>query len=156
MLERAIEIREDDLSGEPTQGLLRLHLQGMHANSPAGSVRALDLTALKAPGVTVWTVWISDQLAGIGALKDLGDHTGELKSMRTHPDFVRRGVASALLDYVIRVARARGMMRLSVETGSGPAFEPALSLYRRRGFIEGAAFADYEKSDFNRFLHLPL
>jgi putative acetyltransferase len=104
----------------------------------------------------VWTVWQGDEIAGIGALKDLGDRAGELKSMRTHPDFLRRGVAATLLGHIIDVAQTRGMVRLSLETGSGPYFEPALSLYRRRGFIEGEAFADYERSAFNQFLHLAL
>jgi putative acetyltransferase len=53
-------------------------------------------------------------------------------------------------------ARRRGYARLSLETGSGPAFEPALELYRKYGFTEGDAFDDYEKSPFNRFLHLDL
>ena len=149
-------IREDNLSGEQTQGLLKLHLEGMHANSPAGSVFALDLTGLKTPGVSVWTLWIGERVAGIAALKDHGDRTGEIKSMRTHPQFLRRGVAAALLDHIVNVARARGMRQLSLETGSGAVFEPALSLYRRRGFIEGAAFAQYEKSAFNQFFHLSL
>jgi putative acetyltransferase len=48
------------------------------------------------------------------------------------------------------------MRRLSLETGSGEAFEPALALYRRRGFTDGPAFADYVASDFNQFLHLEL
>lgn len=150
------DIREDDLSGNATRDLLRLHLEGMHANSPPGSVFALDYSELTAANVTVWTVWDNDKVAGIGALKDLGDRTGELKSMRTHPDFLRRGVAAALLDHVIDVAQTRGMVRLSLETGSGPYFEPALSLYRRRGFVEGAAYADYKRSVFNQFLHLAL
>jgi putative acetyltransferase len=66
------------------------------------------------------------------------------------------GVGAALLDRVIAEARARGMRRLSLETGSGPAFEPALKLYRKRGFVDGEAFADYVRSDFNQFLHLSL
>jgi putative acetyltransferase len=156
MLEQPFVIREDDLAGEQTRDLLRLHLEEMQANSPAGSVFALDLTGLKAPRVTVWTLWINDTVAGIAALKELGDRMGELKSMRTHPAFLRRGVASALLDHIVDVARARGLTRLSLETGSGPAFEPALSLYRRRGFVQGGTFADYEKSAFNQFLHLSL
>lgn len=150
------EIREDDLSGPATRALLRLHLEGMHATSPPGSVFALDLSGLRTPRVTVWTAWIGDAIAGIGALKDLGDRTGEIKSMRTHPDFLRQGVAARLLEHLIHVARARGMTRLSLETGSGPAFEPALKLYRRRGFVDGEAFADYRRSAFNQFLHLDL
>ena len=151
-----MNIREDDLSSAPVHDLLRLHLEHMHASSPPGSVYALDLSGLRAPGVTVWTAWCNTDLAGIGALKDLGDGTGEVKSMRTHPAFLRRGVAAALLEHIIAAARQRGLVRLSLETGSGPAFEPALALYRRRGFVAGAAFAQYERSEFNQFLHLPL
>lgn len=150
------DIREDDLSGEPTRELLRLHLRGMHANSPPGHVFALDLSGLTAPGVTAWSAWSGERVAGIGALKDLGAGAGELKSMRTHPDFLRRGVAVAILEHIIEAARRRGMERLSLETGRGPAFEPALALYRRRGFVDGEAFAGYEPSDFSQFLHLTL
>jgi putative acetyltransferase len=156
MVSTVFEIREDDLSGEHTRGLLRLHLEGMHANSPPGNVFALDLSGLQAPGVTVWTAWVAEAVACVGALKELGDGTGELKSMRTHPAFLRRGAAAALLDHIVGEARARGLRRLSLETGSGPAFEPALTLYRRRGFVDGEAFADYERSPFNQFLHLAL
>ena len=95
-------------------------------------------------------------LAGIGALKRLDDGTGEVKSMRTHPDQLRRGVGAALLEHIIAVARAEGLTRLSLETGSGPAFAPALAFYRRRGFVDGAAFGGYVRSDFNQFLHLAL
>lgn len=144
------------MSGVLSRELVRLHLEAMHANSPPGSVFALDLPRLKAPGVTFWTAWSGASIAGMGALKDLGDGTGEVKSMRTHPAFLRRGVGAALLEHIIGVARARGMKRLSLETGSGPAFEPALNLYRRRGFVDGEAFAQYERSAFNQFLHLSL
>lgn len=152
-----LEIREDDLSAAPTRELLRLHLAGMQANSPGpGHVFALDLSGLKEPGVTVWAAWIGNRAAGIGALKDLRDGTGEVKSMRTHPEFLRRGIGSQLLERIIAEARGRGMWRLSLETGSGSAFEPALALYRKRGFVSGQPFGAYVRSDFNQFLHLPL
>jgi len=89
-------------------------------------------------------------------LRTLGDGTGELKSMRTHPDWLRQGVAAKLLEHIIETAIARGMHRLSLETGSGDAFEAALTLYRRRGFVDGEAFGDYVRSPFNQFLHLNL
>lgn len=151
-----LDIRVDDLSGEATRELLRLHLAGMHANSPPGSVFALDLSGLRAPGVTVWSAWEAARIAGIGALKVLDGGSGELKSMRTHPDYLRRGIAAALLEHIIAEAQRRGLRRLSLETGSGPAFDPALALYRRRGFKDGGPFADYERSAFNQFLHLDL
>jgi hypothetical protein len=42
-----LEIRTDDLSGEPTRGLLALHLLGMSANSPPRHMFALDLSGLQ-------------------------------------------------------------------------------------------------------------
>lgn len=136
--------------------LLRVHLAGMHANSPAGNVFALDLSGLKAPEISLYTAWDGETLLGMGALKALGDGTGEIKSMRTYEAHVRKGVAARLLAHIISEARGRGYHLLSLETGSGPAFDPALTLYRRNGFVEGAAFGDYEKSDFNQFFHLDL
>ena len=149
-------IREDDLSGEPTRELLALHLSGMHANTPAGHVFALDLSGLKAPGVTVWSAWRGEAVAGIGALKLLGGGAAEIKSMRTHPDHLRQGVGAAILEHILAEARRRGLRRLSLETGRGAAFEPALALYRSRGFRSGGAFGEYEASPFNQFLHLEL
>lgn len=150
------EIHPDDLTSEPTRRLLALHLAGMHANSPPGHVFALDLSGLMAPGITVWSVREGHDVVGIGALKELGGGAAEVKSMRTHPDHLRRGVAALLLDHIIGEAKARGLTRLSLETGSGPSFEPALALYRKRGFVGGEAFADYRLSAFNQFLHLAL
>ena len=151
-----MEIRFDDLSSAATQDLLRLHLQGMRANTPPEHVFALDLSGLKAPQVTLWSAWDGDAICGIAALKQLDQSTGEIKSMRTHPDYLRRGVAAALLERIIEEGRARGLRQLSLETGRGDAFEPALSLYRRRGFVKGEAFADYEPSTYSQFLHLRL
>ena len=151
-----MEIRIDDLSSAATRELLRLHLVGMHANSPPGHVFALDLSGLLAPDVMVWTAWKGETACGMGALKSLDAGSGEVKSMRTHPDYLRQGIGAAILEHIIREARARGLHRLSLETGRGPAFEPALALYRKRGFVDGEAFADYVRSPFNQFLHLSL
>jgi putative acetyltransferase len=92
----------------------------------------------------------------MAALKQLDGATGEIKSMRTDPAHLREGVAAALLDHILSVARARGYRRLSLETGSGDAFEPALSLYCKNGFVDGDAFGGYEVTSFNQFLHLDL
>lgn len=149
-------IRQDDLSGDDVRALLAIHLAGMQANTPAGHVFALDLSGLKTPDITVWTVRRDGVLAGIGALKALGDDTGEIKSMRTHPDHLRKGVGAALLAHILDEAATRGYRRVSLETGVGEGFEAALALYRRHGFRNGEAFGGYEASAFNQFLHLGL
>ena len=130
----ALAVRKADFDDARVRELLRLHLEGMRASSPPGSVYALDLSGLAVPEVTLWTAWSGDAVAGMAALKDLGGRRGEVKSMRTHPDYLRQGVAATLLEHVIVEARARGMARLSLETGSGPPFAAALALYERRGF----------------------
>ena len=152
----SLVIREDDLTGDPTRDLLALHLAGMHSSSPPGHSFALDVSGLRAPDVTVWSAWDGATIAGVGALKQVDEYRGEVKWMRTHPDHLRKGVAAALLEHIIRTARARGYHWLSLETGRGASFEAALTLYRRRGFVDGEPFADYVRSEFNQFLHLDL
>ena len=151
-----LSIHEDDLSGQPTRDLVALHLAGMVGHSPPGHSFALDVAGLKQPDVTFWSAWFDDDIAGIGALRTLGRGLGEIKSMRTHPDHLGNGVGAAILDHIVAEARRRGLTRVCLETGSGPAFEAALALYRKRGFREGPAFADYAPSAFNQFLHLEL
>ena len=90
-------VREDNLEGEQTRSLLTMHLAELHANSPPGAVFALDLSGLQVPEVTVWSAWCGDSIASIGALKTLDDDTGEVKSMRTHPAFLRMGAAVVIL-----------------------------------------------------------
>ncbi|WP_260581631.1 GNAT family N-acetyltransferase [Sphingopyxis sp. PET50] len=145
-------IVEDDLSGAPIRALLEQHFAGMLANSPAGSCHFLDFDGLRAGGVTFWSIHRGDDLAGCGALKLLGAAQGEIKSMRTHDAFLRQGVAARMLDHIVAEARSRGLERLSLETGSGPAFEPALALYRRYGFADCEPFADYKPDPFSRFM----
>ncbi len=152
----AMIVREDDLTHPATRALLRQHLEGMREATPQGHVFALDLAGLAAPEVTVWSAWRDDDILGIGALRRLDAVSGEVKSMRTHPDHLREGVGAAILECVIDRARELGLGRLSLETGVGPAFEAAVALYVRRGFRPGAAFGGYAKSPFNRFLHLDL
>lgn len=149
-------ILQDDLASQQTRALLALHIAGMHKNSPPESVFALDLSGLQLPNITVWSAWCGEQIAGMGALKMLDHRTAEVKSMRTHPNFLRQGVARTILKHLIKIAQEKSLLRISLETGRGADFEPALALYRAHGFINGPAFAGYEPSAFSQFLHLDL
>jgi putative acetyltransferase len=152
-----MEIREGGLDHPAVIGLLRLHLESMAALSPPGSVHALDLAGLRAPEVGFRTAWDGDDLLGCGALKALGGGEGEIKSMRTAPRHVRKGVAAALLGHLVQTARSRGYSRLYLETGSGPAFAAAHAFYARFGFAPCETFADYPPDDpFSRFMSLAL
>ena len=145
-----------DFADDRVKALLTRHLEGMHATSPPGHVFALDWSGLQRPEISFYTLWDGPELLGCGALKELDSQAGEIKSMRTADAHLRTGVAAAILDHIIAEARGRGYRRLSLETGSGAAFEPALALYRKYGFVDGPPFGDYVRSAFNRFLHLDL
>lgn len=151
-----LEIRVDDLCGPEVAALLQGHLDSMAVYSPAECVHALDLTGLRAPNVTFWAVWQGDTLAGCGALKELDATHGEIKSMRTAITHLRQGVGAAMLEHIINVAQHRGYHRLSLETGSGAAFEPAHALYSKFGFERCDAFADYIADSFSVFMSLEL
>jgi putative acetyltransferase len=149
-------ISNGDLDDLRVIDLLGFHLRSMQGNSPPGSVYALDLSGLKRPDISFFTAWDGEQLLGCGALRELSPAHGEIKSMRTAPQHLRKGVAAALLGHMLGIATQRGYERLSLETGSGEAFDPAIAMYRRFGFAKGDAFGDYVASDFNQFFHLAL
>jgi putative acetyltransferase len=154
--ELELSIVPGDFADARVLALLRAHLAGMHESSPPGSVYALDISALQAPEIAFFTACSGDEVLGCGAIKHLSATECELKSMRTAAPFLRRGVATRLLEHLLALARSRGYRRVSLETGSGPAFEPALALYRRYGFRNGEPFGDYRATAFNQFLHLAL
>ena len=138
-----MRIQVDDPTRPPIRALLAEHLRDMHAISPPGSVHALEPDGLAGPDVTFWSVWDGDTLLGCGALKALGLHHGEIKSMRTPSALRRRGAGRAVLDHIIAEARARGYGRLSLETGASDAFAPAHRLYESRGFTRCGPFGSY-------------
>lgn len=147
-----VNIKIDDLTGPEVAELLGEHLQSMALNSPPESVHALDLEGLKKPEVTFWSVWEQDELLGCGAIKELDNQHGELKSMRTSSLHLRKGVARRLLEHIIEEAKRRGYRRLSLETGSMEAFEPAKRLYASFGFQYCEPFSDYIEDPHSVFM----
>lgn len=146
-----MKIRIDDLRGPEIAALLAEHLACMALVSPPESRHALNLDGLRQPGVTFWTVWAGDELAGCGALKEIDPAHGEIKSMRTATAHLRRGVANMMLQHIMAEARRRGYKRLSLETGSMAYFEPARNLYRKAGFKECAPFIGYKPDPNSNF-----
>ena len=91
-----MDIKIDDLRSPEVIGFLDKHLQNMIHVTPPGSVHALEIEALKKPEITFWSVWDGSLLIGCGALRELNSQHAELKSMRTAPSHLRKGVASHL------------------------------------------------------------
>ncbi|WP_128893933.1 GNAT family N-acetyltransferase [Longirhabdus pacifica] len=136
-------VKVDDLKSWEVQQLITSHLDGMAAQSPPESIHALDLHSLRSKEITFWTVWEKDDLLGCGALKQIDEKHGELKSMRTAAAHLRKGVARKVLEHIIEEAKKRGYERLSLETGSMDGFEPARNLYATYGFQYCEPFSTY-------------
>jgi len=151
-----MKIRIDNLRGPEIRALLEEHLQSMTLYSPPESIHALDLDALRKPEITFWTAWEGDELLGCGALKQLDAAHAELKSMRTARPHLRKGVAQGLLAHILAEARRRKFQRISLETGSHAAFQPAQQLYLRNGFQYCGPFAQYVLDPYSVFMTLDL
>lgn len=142
-----MQIRQGGLETPEVQAFLMAHLEDMRAYSPPQSVHALNLDKLEMPQVTFLTAWEDQTLLGCGALSVLDQDHGELKSMRTGTEHRRKGVAEAILSALIETARAKGLTRLSLETGTPAAFDAARAFYAKHGFKPCKAFADYPADD---------
>jgi putative acetyltransferase len=150
-----VEIRQDDPMAPHVADLLAHHLEELR--SVMGEhAQALDASGLSAATVTFWTAWQDDVLVGFGALKELDDAHGEVKSMRAAPAARGSGVGRAVLSHIVAEARRRGYARLSLETGTAALHVPAISLYRSAGFVSCEPFADYQESPHNQFMRLDL
>lgn len=151
-----MRIELDDLSRSQVHALLQEHLDNMYELSPPESVHALDLGKLRSADITFWTVWDDAALLGCGALKQLTPTHGEVKSMRTPKAIRRRGAGRAVLAQIVQEARSRGYRRLSLETGSQDAFQPAQALYASFGFAHCGPFGDYTDDPNSVFMTLEL
>jgi len=147
-----VNIRKDDLTDPRIAEFLTEHLQDMARHSPPESLHALDLEGLRKPEITFWTAWNGTELLGTGALKELDAQHGEIKSMRTAPAHRREGEAGTMLSHILEEAKRRNYRRLSLETGSMAAFEPAHNLYAKLGFRRCGPFADYVEDPNSIFM----
>ena len=152
----ALTFESCDLDSEDVQALLAFHFDQMRTTSPPDGCHVLPIDGLRGPAVIFWSARDEGELVGVGALKELAPDHGEIKSMRTAPGAVGRGVGRAILRHIVAEARLRGYRRLGLETGSTEPFAAALRLYESEGFVPCAPFSDYLDTPFTRFFTLQL
>ena len=150
------QIRIGDTCDPRVIALLDHHVAAARAHTAPGSAHALDLAGLRASDVAFWTGWDGEALVATGALKTLSPDHGEVKSMHTLQTARRRGYGGQMLRHIIAEARARGLVRLSLETGSWDYFKPAHALYLAHGFVLCGPFEGYVEDPNSLFLTLEL
>jgi putative acetyltransferase len=146
----------DDPRADDVRALLERHLAFARATTRPEDVYALDVDGLADPAVTFFSYRADGRVVGVAALKRIDDEHAELKSMHTAEEARGQGVARALVEHIVGLARERGYGRLSLETGSSPAFEPARALYASAGFAPCEAFGDYTPSPNSAYMALAL
>lgn len=145
-------IHEGEIDSPDVGELLALHFAAMRASSPPDACHVLPIDALRDPAIRFFSLRESKgRLLGIGALKEIEPGNGEIKSMRTAPDALGRGVGGFLLSHLLAIAREMGLHRVSLETGSGTTFDAANRLYERDGFAPCGPFGGYLDTPFTRF-----
>ena len=142
-------VRPDDPALAP---LIDRHLTLMHASSPACSIHAMDASDMVEASVQFFAAFDEDTPVAMGALKRISADHGELKSMHVVEERRGKGLADAILVRLLDEARAKGMSRVSLETGSQPAFHAAHGFYRRHGFAECPPFEGYVEDPHSVFM----
>jgi putative acetyltransferase len=101
-----------------------------------------------APANGVFLVgYLNTEAVACGAIRRIETGVAEVKRMYVAPDARGRGLSGAMLAALEAQARALGLTRLVLETGTRqPA---ALALYRRAGFKSIACFGAYVGSDLS-------
>lgn len=138
---------------------LQAHLDDLAPTAPAESRHALDLSGLDRPQVRLWVARAGNSVVATGALAHLkaSDAASEdLKSMRTDPTVRGTGLGRVMLRHLMADARARGVERLSLETGSMEFFVAARTLYASEGFVECEPFGDYVEDPHSVFMTVSL
>jgi len=88
--------------------------------------------------------WLDEVAVGCGAVRRLDESTAELKRMYVDPQVRGKGIGRALVESLEREARALGVTRVVLETGTRLA--PAIRLYEGLGYIRIPLFGEYLSS----------
>ena len=131
--------------------LLARHFALMRAQTPEESCHVLPADALASPDITLMALRREGEALAVGAIRVTGAE-GEIKSMHTAANARGQGAARALLAALEAHARACGVRKLNLETGSGPEHAAARALYERAGFTQCGPFGNYSADPLSIFM----
>ena len=146
----ALTLRACRADEPAVRALIETHFALMRSQSPEESCHVLP-----AAGLTDIFMIAAEQdgtVLGIGALAQVDQTHGEIKSMHTSEQARGKGIARQVLSALIEEARRRGVTRVSLETGSAPEFTAARDLYRRAGFDLCPPFGTYRLDPLSVFM----
>lgn len=100
----------------------------------------LSIERLFKPNIAFFIAYFDGQPVGCGGIS-FEDGYAELKRMYVRPSYRGRGVVQAMIARLVSEAEARGIKRVTLETGDVQ--HAAIRAYERAGFTRCDAFGDY-------------
>src|SRR5215469_904303 len=146
----------EDPMAPDVEAVLARHLAAMNENTPPAHVHALPARRLQDPSVTLFGARRDGVLLGVGAIRHLDATHVEIKSMHTLSDARGQGVGRAILRHLLHVAGSSGYDRVSLETGTKAAFEPARMMYSSAGFRPCEPLGEYSVNPYSVCMTLAL
>ncbi len=135
-----------DPTAEATRSIVAAHRAFAESVTPPELVFAVDPSAID-PALDLFGVLEAGAVLAIGGLRVVEPGHLEIKTMHTLASARGRGLGRIMLAALVAEAFDRGATRLSLETGTHPAFAPARALYRSFGFEPCPPFGDYPASE---------
>src|SRR3954468_19904941 len=116
---------------------------------PPTSNHFLDLDQLSGPDIRFFVARREGAPLACGALRIAADY-GEVKRMYVAPAARGEGLGRSILARIEGEAARAGLRVMRLETGNRQA--EALALYRSAGYVECAAFGEYQPDPLSLFL----
>ena len=143
MKTEAIRVVHASLTDEVSRALieaLNAELSAMYPEPGANHFKLDPEQTARGRGAFL-VVYRGDVAVGCGAVRLIDADTGELKRMYVSPAERGRGLGRLLVAELEAEARALGVRRLVLETGTRQ--EAALALYRAAGFLPIPLYGEY-------------
>jgi putative acetyltransferase len=147
-----IEVRREELTSDTAQRLIEALNADLRARYPEGDGMhyfRLDADEVR-PGRGAFVVAYDAQTpVGCGAVRTIDAGVAEIKRMYVLPTVRGRGIARRMLEFLEHEARAIGITKLLLETGTRQ--PEAIALYSKTGYSRTGAFGEYPPSPLNVF-----
>lgn len=115
-----ISVKQSEYNGETVQ-------PGWH-----GDLARIKDEYLESGGA--FLLWLDEgKLAGMGGLQRVNDTTANVKRVRVHPDYQRKGLSEEILTEIEKAARRRNYRKLMSNAAKGNL--PAERMLRKAGFV---------------------
>jgi len=149
-----VRICPADPTSDAVRPIIEAHLAFSRAETPETSCHVMQPEDLTGAGVSFWALYRDGQAVGIGALKWLGDGVAEVKSVHVRAEARGQGFAERIMDHLEHEAKAVGVTRLVLETGSEalPGYAAARRLYERLGYAYCGPIPGYAADPNSAFM----